>query len=554
MTSIQSATSRLPQRFTTVLEKPILRILATTVASILLAFAYRRYAFTFPTHSDHAALLLEAADVLQGNPLLRHWYLTTVSFYTTDVPFMAAGVALRGLDPVLMSEVPAVMFLLTVAVALLLAGRRAGMSRLSLAGMATAFVLMALPAPPAAFGILRAPVHTGALLLVLVALAAIDPRRPSGDVPLNAADPMPGRLTPLRLIVFTLALALSIAGDTLALYVAAVPIALVCFVRLRRDEQGTRREDITVLAACIGAVILSKIIQRAIVALGGFTMPADAYSSNIAFVTFDKLGQNIAWTIEGLLNLYGADFFGMRVGKSALPPLLRLISVGLVLFSLGDVLLSWVRQNKTVDRISAILGVGMLINVAAYMFSSLPSGLSSTRYLFPFMYMGAILAGRYGLEYAKDTLLFRRLVAVTGVLALISFVYHVRGPIIDSPERRLGVWLGEHNLRDGYGGYWTSLNITAQSRGAVRVRQIKIADESGAMCPMLWAADATWYRDGRAINFVVLDSAAYMGLDTKAMSRAFGPPERRYDVEGYTVLVWNRDISPLLKQAPEVSP
>jgi hypothetical protein len=54
-------------------------------AAVLFA-VYLRLSRTSPENSDQANILLAASDMLHGNLLLRGWYLTDVSFYTTEVP------------------------------------------------------------------------------------------------------------------------------------------------------------------------------------------------------------------------------------------------------------------------------------------------------------------------------------------------------------------------------------------------------------------------------------------------------------------------------------
>jgi hypothetical protein len=48
--------------------------------------AYARLSQTFPTDSDGASNALQAWQMLHGNPLLRGWVLSDVSFYTTELP------------------------------------------------------------------------------------------------------------------------------------------------------------------------------------------------------------------------------------------------------------------------------------------------------------------------------------------------------------------------------------------------------------------------------------------------------------------------------------
>ncbi len=63
-------------------------------------------ALAYPVSSDDATGVLEAASVVRGNPLLKGWTVSNISFWTTDLPLYVAGVALKGLDPALLHRFP----------------------------------------------------------------------------------------------------------------------------------------------------------------------------------------------------------------------------------------------------------------------------------------------------------------------------------------------------------------------------------------------------------------------------------------------------------------
>src|ERR1700744_3240575 len=63
-----------------------LRAAAWAVLAAALFTAYLRLSRTQPENSDQANILLAASDMLHGNLLLHGWYLTDVSFYTTEEP------------------------------------------------------------------------------------------------------------------------------------------------------------------------------------------------------------------------------------------------------------------------------------------------------------------------------------------------------------------------------------------------------------------------------------------------------------------------------------
>src|SRR6266853_442938 len=59
---------------------------AVVLAVAVLFLAYLRVSRTYPENSDESNDLLMAWDMLHGNVLLHGWYLSDVSFITTELP------------------------------------------------------------------------------------------------------------------------------------------------------------------------------------------------------------------------------------------------------------------------------------------------------------------------------------------------------------------------------------------------------------------------------------------------------------------------------------
>src|SRR4051812_21137490 len=117
--------------------------LLNLAALIALFFLISRVARSYPVSSDDATGMLEASSVLQGNLLLRGWTVSNVSFATTDLPYYVAGVAVRGLDPALLRDVPSAVYAVAVGFAAVLAAAR---SRSAGLAAITVAVLLGLPA------------------------------------------------------------------------------------------------------------------------------------------------------------------------------------------------------------------------------------------------------------------------------------------------------------------------------------------------------------------------------------------------------------------------
>ncbi|MBV9381188.1 MAG: hypothetical protein JOY82_23600, partial [Streptosporangiaceae bacterium] len=68
-------------------------------SGVALFWCYLWQSRTFPVNSDGASNALQAWDMLHGNVLLHGWYLSDVSFYTTELPEYMLVEAVRGLGP-----------------------------------------------------------------------------------------------------------------------------------------------------------------------------------------------------------------------------------------------------------------------------------------------------------------------------------------------------------------------------------------------------------------------------------------------------------------------
>src|SRR5215831_17636524 len=123
-------------------------VVAIWVLGTVAAFAcYLRLAETLAVNSDGASQALQAWDMLHGNPLLRGWTLTDVSFYTTELPEYMLVVLVRGLHADVVHIAAAITYTLVVLLAALLAkGRATG--RAALARVAITVGIMVAPQPP----------------------------------------------------------------------------------------------------------------------------------------------------------------------------------------------------------------------------------------------------------------------------------------------------------------------------------------------------------------------------------------------------------------------
>src|SRR5258708_5558546 len=98
--------------------------LAVVIAAGALFTCYLLQSRTVAVGSDGASQALQAWELLHGNPLLHGWWVTDVSFYTTELPQYALLELARGLTADVIHVAGAMTYTLLVLTAALLAPRR----------------------------------------------------------------------------------------------------------------------------------------------------------------------------------------------------------------------------------------------------------------------------------------------------------------------------------------------------------------------------------------------------------------------------------------------
>ena len=188
----------------------------TAGAAVVLMYCYLRIAGTVPVLSDGAANALQARDMLHGNLLLHGWWVTDVSFLTTELPQYALVIAATGLRPEVVHICAAITYTLLVLLAAYVArGRSTGAEAVVRALVAVAIILAPEPGAPS-WILLSDPDHVGTGVPLLLLLLLLDRARASRWVPVAA---------------FAI-LAWGCVGDPLVEVVGALPLAVVCLARV----------------------------------------------------------------------------------------------------------------------------------------------------------------------------------------------------------------------------------------------------------------------------------------------------------------------------------
>jgi hypothetical protein len=494
-----------------------LTVVACLSVVLLLYVAYLGQSRSLGTDADGAGNVLQAWDMLHGNPLLRGWWLSDVSFYTTELPeYMLVELA-RGLNSGVINAAGAATYTLLLTLAVLVAKGRAtgttGLLRVLIAGG-----VMLAPGPGSG---LSSPDHTGTQVPLLLIWLVIDRLGDRWYVPWLVG----ALLTWVEM------------ADQMAMYVGALPVVVVSAIRLYQ-RRGSWRIDAGLLTATAASVVLAMAGTLLIRRAGGFAVaPAHA-----VFIASARLPHNVSLTAEAVLTRFGADFFGLRPGLAAAIALLHLT---------GVVLVAWAccaaaRRLLAGDgRLVPVLFVGLTINLAAFALSTQAFDLGSAHELAAVLPFGAVLAGRLLPGRPATTALLPALLAVlvgyAGVLA-----YHATRPPQPPVTQAVASWLTAHHLTDGIGDYWTANITTVATSGRVRVRPVDLS--CGRFAPDAWESREAWYEPPSTATFLVLALTSAAGANGTAASAVaqFGAPVRTARIGAYEVLVWNHDLLPAL--------
>ena len=157
----------------------------------VLYFCYWRQSLAVPLSSDGSSNILQAWDMLHGNLLLTEWWVSDVSFYTTELPQYALIEWLTGLGPWVVHAAAAMTYTLLVLLALTGIGTsssRRGVRPRPPSGGRWACALLAAglmvsPQLNATSVVLLSPDHTGTAVPLLVIWLLIDRAKPRWYVP-----------------------------------------------------------------------------------------------------------------------------------------------------------------------------------------------------------------------------------------------------------------------------------------------------------------------------------------------------------------------------------
>jgi hypothetical protein len=287
--------------------------------------------------------------------------------------------------------------------------------------------------------------------------------------------------------------------------------------------------------AGIASVGISLLVVRALGRLGGFALiPLGTHLAKLS-----GLARHFRLAGEGLLGLYGADFSHLPLGPQPALAAAHLVGLALAAWALGRALRRFFRCD---DLLVQVLALGILADLAAFAFSSLPRTIWDTRQISIVLPFGAVLAGRL---LAGDLLRARLVPALAVVLACYTAAlgFDAAQPDIPAHDQSLADWLVAHHFTYGLSNYFEG-NITTLDSGG-RVRLVAVSWGADKSVPRAYQSEASWYDPQlHYANFVVNTGADQPQaiIPSGDLLKAFGRPAKVYQYGPYTIMVWNKNL------------
>jgi hypothetical protein len=524
--------------------RPAVRRLWTAAAwaggGLVVFVLFLRISLSSPMDSDAANNALQAWDMIHGNPLLHGWVIGDASYYGFELPLYAIIEIFSGLTGVISHVAGALTYLVVAAGAAALAGTgSSGAVKAARCGAAVAVLAAPVVTQQGASILLEAPGHIGTAAFLLFSFLLID-RAPGR------------RFTPPLLAVILCA---GQVGDGTVLYVAVPAVLLVCLYRVLAARK-IRTADVAIAAGAAASVPLTSLVRAVMLHFGGFSM----VPPKTAISPVGQWPEHLVVTWRAIRTIFGA--FGATVVPygSPLSGLAAVFSLACLLAAacgFAKVVWTW----RTASRAEQMLCAAIVVNLAAYVVSTLPSTYSS-REIVALLPCGAVLAARACVPgRIVDAQLARLAAAAAGLAALLPLTAAATTlPPVTAPAVPLAAWLEARGLTYGIAGYWNASAVTLQSHNQVQVRAVVSTNDHvrrageppgqiwgpGKISAFYWETEPDWY-DPAAHDATFVIANGQIPIDTAPLTaaevrRAFGRPAAVYQVGGAKIMIYRTNL------------
>jgi hypothetical protein len=509
------------------------RRLAALLVFIGLALFYTSVFGSTSKDADVVNGYLIGLDLGRGNWRLASWNLPIDTYWTQDA--LAYGLISRLLSdsPVIMTVIPAFVWSAVTLLCWIIIQSRAARAeaprrRESLVSIVILLSFLAFPVfldNPLMRIVTVGNIHVLTIVQSLLAFVLADRFLQNAGL--------------IVWIMLVLLLAASVAGDPLAVVIAAGPVAFAaCICKGPHDgrARGVVAASILAVAAAVAAVLLNQ-------ATGGFTL---VHTVDARIASLERAVQNARIAVGSIMAFLGADIFDRSL-PGALPELLHLPLFLLATMTTVGFAAAFIRSMLNLERpnvafLDSVLTTAIIFSFVACVFSTTIIDIWGGRYLLPAAVFAVPLLARNASKYVAS------LPFALAALAGSAFAVHGYRPTLPPPVKlamnasEIGHWLEGRGLTFGYAQYWRAGPITTATRG--KVRALPLISDNGVLKPYLWNSRRDWFPpslDGPRPFFVIADPSdgpEPQRLKDPDIDAKFGSPAETASVAGVTVKIY----------------
>jgi hypothetical protein len=509
-----------------------LAVAAWVAGSLVLFGLFLRISLSSDVISDGANNALQGWDLLHGHLLLHGWEIGDANFYFFELPLNAITAGVFGLGNFAAHAASALAYLFVAVLAVTMAVR--GSSGPAWV-VRCAVVIMVLAAPvltgPSLRLVLEEPDHIGTSVFVLGSFLL-------ADLTKEPAAASSRRRSALIAAVVCVILTAGQFSDMTVRYVAVPAVVLVCGYRALA-ARGLRSPDGALVAAAVASVPLAVALSTVLSLLGGFS--TEAPRAHLA-----PLGQwphQAALTWTNLRDMFGAVHEGASTRLGALAFLLGSVCLAAALLGLLRVVRRWARAS----RADQMLCVAFVCNVVFDLISTV-ARVGAAHELAVVLPCGAVLAARLVPARIASAPTAFAAIALTGLAALTPLAAAATASPVTPLTAPITTWLEAQGLRYGLSEYQLASAATVQSGDRVQIRTINLGVSKQGRQEVngsRYEVSESWYDASlHDATFVIADPSK--GFPVAAFERAFGPPTRIHHVRNWIILIYRKNLLPLL--------
>lgn len=481
--------------------------ISTLLVFLIFSYIFSALSYKFTPSSDSMSGILEAADIAKGNFALKGWYLSTVTFYFTDLVWFALAIKLFGYSEWITYVIPGLM-----AGGLIASCYALGTS----SGYKKAWPLLLFlffPGTAVSYMLSVAIIHVPTYAYILLSYILI--------------EFYCKRQNKLYLLLASIIASLTIFSDDITTYLFFLPVAIGCFI-----SNANTKDKSVVFLFLVFSYILFKVILYFTNSPEFFYLPG---VGSPTFVSYDKLSFNISLLFKGLLILFNADFFG-KVISSPDGVFSSLKFASLVMFFV--LLIPSLIKIRKLGLVDAALLIASLIMIPAYALSDKPVDAGTTRYLIPVIIFGSIFLCR-NINITKKSNIILWVFAI--LISAYSLTY-INQPDFSfsrdrstSKYRLISDFLTKHNLTNGYATFWNAAATSVEKEFSIGPINIDVANKK--VTPSFWLTKTSYFNNGN--NFFIVDNEQ----QRQVIEELYGKPELTYMVWNSPIMVYSHPVN-----------